>query len=112
MGVVFVLSTLEFRFPDRGVILLFKKDDTGVEMPSLDEATGVWFSGAAPLRDNGVVAPGLATLGVKGVLAALALALSVGMSGGLVPLCLSYVGGIFVALPLLAVKGGCRIIAF
>ena len=76
MGVVFVLSTLEFLLPDRGVMLLPRN---GVEIPSLDEVAGVMFF----VRANGVVAvtgvPAPATLGLNGVL--MAVLLMVGMSG-------------------------------
>lgn len=119
LGVVFALSTRELRFPDLGVILLFKKADTGVDIPSLAEAAGVIVSGRGPRRGNGVVAatggPAPATLGVNGVLLAdLALALRVGMSGlaAWLLLCLSKVEGMVFALPLFAVKGAGRIIAF
>lgn len=76
MGVVFVLSTLEFLLPERGVMLLLRK---GVATPSLDETAGVVLL----FRCKGVVAvngvPAAATLGLNGV--RLADLLRVGMSG-------------------------------
>jgi len=77
VGVVFVLSTLDFLDPDLGVTLLFKNAETGVDISSL----GV--SARAVLLDAGVVACGApATLGVKGVLPPVfAEALSVGRRG-------------------------------
>jgi hypothetical protein len=95
------------RDDDRGVTLLFRKADTGVDKSSLDEAAGVVFSERAPRRDNGVEAVGgaePATLGVKGVrFDAFAEALRVGMSGLVVPLFLSYEG--MFALPLFVARG-------
>jgi hypothetical protein len=88
VGVVFVLSTLDFLDPDLGVILLFKKADTGVDRSSLDGPTGgvLLLSERAALRAKGVEAVGgaePATLGVNGVLFAVfaAEALRVGISG-------------------------------
>jgi len=43
VGVVFVLSTRDFLFADRGVTLVLRNVETGVEMSSLT-ATGVLFS--------------------------------------------------------------------
>jgi len=107
VGVVFALSTRVLRDDDRGVTLLFRKADTGVDKSSLDEAAGVVFSERAPRRDNGVEAVGgaePATLGVKGVrFDAFAEALRVGMSGLVVPLFLSYEG--MFALPLFVARG-------
>jgi hypothetical protein len=86
-GVLFVLSTRDFRKPDLGVILLLMKVDTGVVKSFRDEPTGVVSSGRAFRCDNGVLAgdDDPATLGVNGVLlllfAALAEALRVGASG-------------------------------
>jgi hypothetical protein len=110
------VSTLDFRDPDLGVMLLLKNEDTGVDTPSLDVVLGVLFSGRGVLRDNGVVAPegGVepATLGVKGVrLLILAEAASVG-SG--LDAFRSY-GGIFAfAFPLVdrGTLGGTLIVAF
>jgi hypothetical protein len=71
LGVVFALSTRDFRDPDRGVILLLRKVDTGVERSSLDPLSVVSFSERGPLRANGVETVGgavPATLGVNGVL--------------------------------------------
>ena len=114
VGVVCVLSTLDFRDPDLGVMLLFKKADTGVERSSLEDPTGgVLTSERAPRRDTGVeavcgVEP--ATLGVNGVLFAVfaAEALRVGIRGRF---CLSYEGMLFAALPLFAVNGAFRSMA-
>jgi hypothetical protein len=69
---VFVLSTLDFRELDLGVMLLFRNADTGVDSSSLEDATGgvALFSERAPLRDKGVEAvcgAEPATLGVNGV---------------------------------------------
>lgn len=82
MGVVLALSTRFFLEPDLGVMLLLRKEDTGVEMSSLGV---VLLSERGARRDNGVdatdgVEP--ATRGVKGGLPdALAEALRVGMRG-------------------------------
>lgn len=85
VGVVFALSTRVLRDADRGVMLLFRKADTGVDRSSLDDALGVLFSERAPRRDNGVWAGGgpvPATLGVKGGrFEAFAEALRTGISG-------------------------------
>jgi hypothetical protein len=87
VGVVCVLSTLDFLEPDLGVILLFKKAETGVDKSSLDPTGGVLLlSGRAVLRVKGVEAvkgADPATLGVKGVLfdVFVAEALRVGISG-------------------------------
>lgn len=56
VGVVCVLSTLDFLDPDLGVMLLFKKADTGVEISSLEDPTGgvLLLSERAPRRDKGV----------------------------------------------------------
>lgn len=88
VGVVCVLSTLDFLDPDRGVTLLFKKAETGVDSSSLADATGgvLRLSERAPRRPKGVEAVGgaePATLGVNGVrLAVFAVeALRVGISG-------------------------------
>src|SRR4051794_41088192 len=93
VGVVFELSTRDFREPDLGVILLFRNEETGVDKSSRLDPTGVvLISGRAPLRDNGVVAAGgadPATRGVNGVLLEVfAVALRVGMRGRM-PFCLS-----------------------
>ena len=83
-GVVFVLSTRIFLEPDLGVILLFRKADTGVEMSSLD-ALGVFVFVRGPGRDIGVAAAFVAapaTLGVRGGrFEPLAVALRVGIRG-------------------------------
>lgn len=54
VGVVFVLSTRLLRDDDRGVMLLFRNVDTGVDRSSFDDTLGEVISGRAPLRDNGV----------------------------------------------------------
>jgi hypothetical protein len=69
LGVVFALSTRDFRDPDRGVTLLFRKADTGVDRSSLDPLTAGSFSERGALRANGVETDGgaePATLGVNG----------------------------------------------
>lgn len=88
VGVVCVLSTLDFLDPDLGVMLLFKKAETGVDRSSLDDPTGgvLLLSERAVRRAKGVEAVGAAdpaTLGVNGVLFAVftAEALSVGIRG-------------------------------
>jgi hypothetical protein len=95
------------RDDERGVILLFRNVDIGVERSSLNEAAGVLLSDRAPRRGNGVEAVGRAepaTLGVKGVrFDAFAEALRTGMSGLVVPLFLSREG--ILALPLFAARG-------
>lgn len=58
-GVVFVLSTRDFREPDRGVTLTLRKADTGVERSSLDAAT-------ATLGVNGLLLGPLAAAGIRG----------------------------------------------
>lgn len=115
VGVVCVLSTLDFREPDLGVILLFKKAETGVDRSSLDDPTGgvLLLSERAARRAKGVETVGgaePATLGVNGVLFAVfaAEALRVGMRGRFL---LSYEGMLFAALPLFAVNGAFRIMA-
>ena len=114
VGVVCVLSTLDFRDPDLGVILLFKNAETGVDRSSLDDPTGgVLLSERAARRAKGVETVGgaePATLGVSGVLFAVfvAEALRVGMRGRFL---LSYEGMLFAALPLFAVNGAFRIMA-
>ena len=115
VGVVFVLSTLDFLDPDLGVMLLFKKADTGVERSSLEDATGgvPLLSERSPRRDKGVEAvcgAEPATLGVNGVRFAVfaAAALRLGMRGRL---CLSYEGMSFAALPLFVVNGAVRSMA-
>lgn len=92
-----MLSTRLFRDPDLGVMLLFKKVETGVDIST---AKGVMtFSGRPALRDNGVVAGGgaeAATLGVNGLrleLFAAAVALRIGGREAL--LCLSCGGMLF-----------------
>jgi hypothetical protein len=114
VGVLFGLSTRDFRDPDLGVMLLLRKVDTGVDKSSRLEPTGVVrISERASLRDNGVAAvngAAPATLGVNGVLLEVfADALRAGMSGR-AAFCLSY-GGIL-AFPLFTDKGvvSCRII--
>jgi hypothetical protein len=72
VGGVCAVSTLDFRDPDLGVILLFKKAEAGVGRSSLDEPTGgvLLLSERAARRDNGVEADcgaEPATLGVNGV---------------------------------------------
>jgi hypothetical protein len=109
-----VLSTRDFRDPDLGVMLWFKKVETGVERSSLIGPAGVLFSERAARRDKGVEAPagaGPATLGVRGaLLGGFVEALRVGMSG-LCPCCFSYGG--MLTFPLFTVRGvGTRIIAF
>ena len=88
-----MLSTRLLRDDDRGVMLLFRNADTGVDRSSLDEAAGVLLSERGPRRDNGVEAVGgaePATLGVKGVrFDAFAEALRTGTSGLVVPLLFS-----------------------
>jgi hypothetical protein len=85
VGVVLVLSTRIFLEPDLGVILLFKKADTGVEISSLLDGPGVMLFVRGPCRDTGVeaiVAADPATRGVNGGLFdAFADALRVGISG-------------------------------
>jgi hypothetical protein len=54
VGVVFALSTRLLRDDDRGVMLLFRNAETGVDRSSLDDALGVVVSERAPRRDNGV----------------------------------------------------------
>ena len=114
VGVVCVLSTLDFLDPDRGVILLLKKAETGVDRSSLEDAKGgVLSSGRAPRRPKGVeagVGAEPATLGVNGIRCAVfvAEALRVGIDGRF---CLSYEGILFAALPLFAVKGALRTMA-
>jgi hypothetical protein len=95
VGVVFVLSTRDFRDPDLGVMLLLKNVDTDVERSSLDEPVGVaLLLGRAARRGNGVgalVGVDPPTLGVKGVLFdVFAEALRVGIRGRApAPFCLS-----------------------
>lgn len=84
VGVVLLLYTRDCRDPDRGVMLLFRKVETGVcGASSLGPPPGV--SDRAPLRNNGLVAvcgAAPATLGVNGVrFEGLVVAESVGMSG-------------------------------
>lgn len=90
---MFVLSTRLLRDDDRGVMLLFRNADTGVDRSSLDDALGEVISGRAPLRDSGVCAAEEAvpaTLGVKGVrFEAFAEALRTGINGLVEPLLLS-----------------------
>ena len=116
VGVVCVLSTLVFLDPDLGVMLLLKKAETGVDKSSLEDATGgvAVLSKRAPRRDTGVeVFSGAepATLGVNGVRLGVfaAEALRVGIRGRF---CLSYVGMLLAALPLFAVNGTFRNMAF
>ena len=93
VGVVFALSTRVLREDDRGVMLLFRNADTGVDRSSLDDALGVLISERAPRRDNGVCAAGgavPATRGFKGArFEAFAEALRTGISGLAEPLLLS-----------------------
>ncbi len=90
---VFVLSTRLLRDDDRGVMLLFRNADTGVDRSSFDDALGVVVSGRAPLRDNGVLVAEEAvpaTLGVKGGrFEVFAEALRTGINGLAEPLLLS-----------------------
>jgi hypothetical protein len=111
VGVVFVLSTRDFRDPDLGVMLLSRNVEIGVDR--LSRLGVILISERGPLRDNGVAAAGgtdAATLGVNGVLFDVFVdALRAGMSGR-TPFCLSYDG--ILAFPLFAVNGVafCRII--
>jgi hypothetical protein len=43
VGVEFALSTLVFLDPDRGVILVLRKEESGVEKSSFWESVGVVF---------------------------------------------------------------------
>lgn len=65
VGVVCVLSARDSRFAERGVILLFKNVDTGVDTSSLT-AIGVLFSALG--RCVSVVLLAATTLGVNGAL--------------------------------------------
>ena len=87
-GVVCVLSTLDLRDPDLGVMLLLRNVETGVDRSSLVDPTGgvLLLSRRATRRGKGVEIVGgtePATLGVNGVLFAVfaAEALRVGMRG-------------------------------
>jgi hypothetical protein len=84
-GVVFGLSTRDFRDPDLGVTLTLRKAETGVERSSLDAPPCVLSSGRAVHRDEGVNGPtgaDPATLGVNGLLlGGFAAALRAGIRG-------------------------------
>ena len=82
VGVVFVLSTRDFRDPDRGVTLLLRNVETDVDISSLDPATGVLVSERAPRWAAAVGGADPATLGVTGArFEAFAAALRVGIRG-------------------------------
>jgi hypothetical protein len=69
VGVEFELSTLDFLDPDLGVILLLKKEATGVVRSSLWGALGVMSWRVARLNSGVEILEGVepATLGVNGV---------------------------------------------